>query len=129
MPLDAYEYNELDDIFISIINQMLFRFTRLQDILEEKIFPIILELQIEPVKKMSFIDRLNQLEEYEILNKDEWIALRNDRNEITHEYSYNIDDIIEDINFIYKKSEILIKIYDNISKYYIEKFQTDLEFK
>jgi len=84
---------------------------------------MILELQAEPVKKMSFIDRLNRLEEYEILNKDEWIALRDDRNEITYEYSYNEEDVIENINFIYQKSEILIKIFDVMCNYCIEKFK------
>ena len=128
MPLDTYKYNEIDDIFISIIDQMLFRFTKLQDTLGEKVFPMVLELQAEPVKKMSFIDRLNRLEEYEILNKDEWIALRDDRNEITHEYSYNEEDVIENINFIYQKSEILIEIFDVMCNYCVEKFKINLDF-
>ena len=127
MPLDINKYNEIDDIFVSIIDQMLFRFTKLQDTLGEKVFPMILELQAEPVKKMSFIDRLNRLEEYEILNKDEWIALRDDRNEITHEYSYNEEDVIDNINFIYQKSEILVKIFDTIYNYCVEKFKISLD--
>ena len=97
MPLDVDKYNDLDDIFISILDQMLFRFTKLQDTLGERVFPLILELANEPVKKMSFIDRLNRLEELEVLDKSEWVSLRANRNEIAHEYSYNEEDIVENI--------------------------------
>jgi hypothetical protein len=123
MPLDIYKYNELDDIFISIIDQMLFRFTKWQDTLGDKVFPLILGLQEEPVKKMSFLDRLNRFEEYGLFTKNEWIGLRNDRNEIAHEYSYNEEDIIENINFIYEKSIILIEIYEKIESYCNEKLK------
>jgi len=122
MPLDINKYNKLDDVFIAIVDQMLFRFSKLQDTLGEKIFPLILELLKEPVKKMSFIDRLNRLEELELLDKEEWMALREDRNEITHEYSYNEDDIVENINFTYQRSEKLIEIFESIKKFANKKF-------
>jgi hypothetical protein len=129
MPLDSEKYNELDDIFISIIDQMLFRFTKLQNTLGEKVFPEILICLKEPVKKMSFIDRLNRLEELEILDKNEWIELRNDGNEIAHEYSYNEENVIENINFVYNKSKKLIEIYDEIYNFTKEKFNIKLELK
>ena len=127
MPLDVEKYNDLDDIFVSILDQMLFRFTKLQDTLGEKVFPLILELAKEPVKKMTFIDRLNRLEELEILNKSEWVSLRANRNEITHEYSYNEEEIVENIEFIYVKSGDLIAIYDKVYSYCYEKFDTDID--
>ena len=127
MPLDTEKYSELDDIFISILDQMLFRFTKLQDTLGEKVFPLILELSKEPVKKMSFIDRLNRLEELEVLDKVEWVGLRANRNEIAHEYSYNEEDIVENIEFIYTKSANLITIYDKIYNYCYTKFDIGIE--
>jgi len=127
MPLDVEKYYELDDIFISILDQMLFRFTKLQDTLGEKVFPLILELAGESVKKMSFIDRLNRLEELEILDKEEWMSLRANRNEITHEYSYNEEDVVENIEFIYKKSSDLIAIYNKIYNYCHKKFDINIE--
>jgi len=127
MPLDVNKYNELDDIFISILDQMLFRFTKLQDTLGEKVFPLILELASEPVKKMSFIDRLNRLEELEILDKEKWMSLRANRNEIAHEYSYNEEDVVENIEFIYTKSSDLIAIYNKIYNYCHKKFDINIE--
>ena len=127
MPLTVEKYNELDAIFISIIDQMLFRFTKLQDTLGERVFPLILNLEGEPIKKMSFIDRLNRLEELEVLDRLEWMSLRNDRNEIAHEYSYNPEDVVENINFIYNRSQDLIDIFERVHGYCHQKFHLSLE--
>ena len=120
MPLSVKRYNILDEIYISTIDQMIFRFSKLQDTMGDKIFPSILELNGEKVKVMTFIDRLNRLEELELLYKDEWMGLRKDRNEIAHEYSFNQDEVVNNINLVYIKSNDLIIIYNQIIQF-IEK--------
>ena len=55
-----------------------------------RIFPAILSLAQEDVKKKTFIDILNRLEELEVLDKNQWLNLREARNEIAHEYSFNV---------------------------------------
>ena len=67
--LDVEHYTTLDEIYISIIDQMIFRFSKLQDTMGNKIFPFILELSGEKVKAMTFIDRLNRLEELDFCTK------------------------------------------------------------
>jgi len=123
MPLNLKTYEKLEDISISIIDQMIFRFSKLQDTMGEKIFPAILELNGESVKKMSFIDRLNRLEELELLYKNEWMELRHDRNEIAHEYSFNQDEVVDSINLIYTKVDKLIDIYNSLRSYCYNKFE------
>ena len=54
IPLTISQYNNLDELYISIIDQMIFRFSKLQDTLGDKIFPSILVLSGEKVKKMTF---------------------------------------------------------------------------
>ena len=88
MSLNVKQYNTLDEVQMSFIDQMIYRFSKLQDTMGEKIFPAILMLFGEDVKKLTFIDRLNRLEELELLYKDEWMSLRKVRNEIAHEYSF-----------------------------------------
>ena len=122
MPLDVNKYEELDDIFISLIDQLIFRFSKLQDTMGDKLFPMVLELNGEEVKKMTFIDRLNRLEELELLYKNEWMTLRKERNEIAHEYSFNQDEVVDSINIIYNRVDKLIKIYDDIHSYCNIKF-------
>jgi hypothetical protein len=122
IPLSVERYNILDEVYISTIDQMIFRFSKLQDTMGDKIFPSILELNGEKVKVMTFIDRLNRLEELELLYKDEWMNLRKDRNEIAHEYSFNQDEVVDSINLIFNRVDDILKIYLDIYLYCIDKF-------
>ena len=123
MPLNIKAYNHLDEIQMSFVDQMVYRFSKLQDTMGEKIFRAILEFGGEDVKRMTFIDRLNRLEELGFLYKDEWMQLRKLRNEIAHEYSFNQEEVVENINAVFKKSEDLLRIYEEIYNYCLEKFE------
>ena len=61
IPLDIDSYNKLDDIKLSFIDQLIFRFSKLQDTMGDKLFPALLEIFGENSKKMTFIDKLNRL--------------------------------------------------------------------
>ena len=122
IPLNIEKYHNLDEAYISIIDQMIFRFSKLQDIIGDKIFPSILELNGEEIKKMSFIDRLNRLEELELLYKNEWMKLQKDRNEIAHDYSFNQEEVVDSINLIFNRVDDLLKIYNDIYRYCYDKF-------
>jgi hypothetical protein len=111
MPLSVETYLKLNDVDISFIDQLIFRFSKLQDSMGEKIFPAILVLAKEEVKKKTFIDILNRLEELEILDKAEWLKLREIRNDIAHEYSFNKDEVVDSIIAIYNASDDLMSIY------------------
>ena len=123
IPLSIDNYNELSDENISFIDQLIFRFSKLQDTMGEKLFPSFLELLGEEVKSKSFIDRLNRIEELGILYKDEWMSMRKDRNEIAHEYSFNQDEVVDSINLIYEIAEKLVNVYDSFYNYCQEKFK------
>ncbi len=122
MPLSVEKYSSVDKITGSFIDQLCFRFSKLQDTLGESLFRYILILAEENVKKMTFIDMLIRLEELEILNKNEWLELREIRNEIAHEYSYNQEEVVANINMIYDKAERLIDIFRTIDKFITERF-------
>ncbi len=123
MPLDVDKYVALNEVQMSFIDQMIFRFSKLQDTMGEKMFPSILELQGEDIKKLTFIDRLNRLEELELLYKDEWMSLRKDRNEVAHEYSFNQDEVVDGINLIFDRVDDLLRVYQDIYGYCFKKFE------
>ncbi len=123
MPLDLNKYKNINEIEMSFIDQMIFRFSKLQDTLGEKIFPAILELVGEEPKKLTFIDKLNRFEELGLLYKDEWMYLRRVRNEIAHEYSFNQDEVVDSINLIFEKVDDLLRIYEDIFNYCYDKFE------
>jgi len=114
MPLTMERYLEIDKIQSSFIDQLNFRFSKLQDTIGESILKGVLILSKEDVKKMTFIDILNRLEGLEIIDKNIWLNLREVRNEIAHEYSFNQNEVVENINLIYRKSDELIVIYEKL---------------
>ncbi|MEA3227934.1 MAG: hypothetical protein U9P38_02555 [Campylobacterota bacterium] len=122
MPLTSEEYLKIDKIQSSFIDQLNFRFSKLQDTIGESILRGILILSKENIKKMTFIDILNKLEGFEVIDKSEWLNLREVRNEIAHEYSFNQDEVVDSINLIYEKSDELIVIYQRLCLF-IEKLE------
>ena len=114
IPLSVEEYLKIDKIQSSFIDQLIFRFSKLQDTIGESILKGILMLSKEDVKKMTFIDILNRLEGLEVIDKNEWLKLREIRNEIAHEYSFNQNEIVDSINLIYTKTDELISIYKRL---------------
>ena len=123
MPLNLAVYSNISDEMLSYIDQMIFRFSKLQDTLGDRIFPYLLTLLEEEVKSMPYIDRLNRLEELEILVANEWMILRKERNEIAHEYSYNVNELVDSINRIYEASFLLLNIYTKLYDYCVNRFE------
>ena len=121
-PLKKETYLTLDADTMGFIDQFLFRFSKLQDTMGEKLFPTMLYLLGEDFSKKPFIDMLNRLEKMELLYKSEWIRLRNIRNDVAHEYSFNTEELIDSLNDIYSIKCELISIYDIFYNYCNEKF-------
>ena len=116
-PFTIKNYLNADAVESSFIDQLVFRFSKLQDTLGERIFPSLLILTAEDVKRKTFIDILNRLEELELIDKLQWLRLRETRNEIAHEYSENTGDVVNSINDVYDKSRQTIEIYSRIKNY------------
>ncbi len=105
----------LEDIAFS--DQIIYRFSKLQDCMGAKLFKSILLYQGENVNK-PFLDILNQLETIDIINVDEWFEIRDLRNAIAHDYEDHDEAAINILNAIYtmktKLSNILHHIQDLI---------------
>ena len=121
-PLDKIKYLNLGLDEIGYIDQYLFRFSKLQDSMGEKLFSTMLLLLGEDYSKKPFIDILNRLEKMELIYKDEWLNLRKTRNDVAHEYSFNILELVDSLNNIYDVTNNLLKIYNDIYHYCFEKF-------
>ncbi len=84
--LDAIEQNadrtERLDAFVS-------RFCRLQDTLGDKLLPVYLKMQLEPLG--TVLDNLNRAEKLGlILSVADWIEARSLRNGLVHEYTEDV---------------------------------------
>ena len=121
MPLDISGYQQLSDDEFEHIDQFLFRFSKLQDAMGEKLFVMMLEyLQEENPKSKPFIDTLNRLEQIGLLaDKNTWLELRKLRNNIAHQYEDESKQASEALNAIYAVKPTFERIFQTIKTRYI----------
>ena len=106
----------LDSIqYLAYSDQIIYRFSKLQDCMGAKLFKSVLLYEGENVNK-PFLDILNQLEVIDIINVDEWFEIRDLRNEIAYDYEDNDEIAINILNTIYKLKIDLKETLDAIVK-------------
>jgi hypothetical protein len=112
MPLSVHQYEQLTDDQIETLDQFLYRFGKLQDTIGQRLFSGILFLLEEPVKEISFLDKLNRLEQLNIIDsKEQWLSLRNMRNSLAHEYEDDVKEMCQAINLVYHSYPLLIHFF------------------
>jgi uncharacterized protein with HEPN domain len=116
LPLTAEKVEKIlsDDILSSFLDQIAYRFSKIQDSLG-KLIRSYLFLKGENVENLTMIDVLNYAEKYNLkINKEKWFELRELRNAITHEYGRELSKIAETINKIYEEIEYLRNIVESL---------------
>jgi hypothetical protein len=117
-PLTEEVYNHLEPVELSFFDQLIFRFSKLQDSMGGKLFPALLENLGEEVQGKPFIDMLSKMEELNLLeNSKEWFVLRETRNVVTHEYPFVTEDVIEGLNLLNNHVKLIISIWQRLEKY------------
>ena len=85
-PLTADTMKALSNTELAVLDQFSTRFAKLQDAMGAKLFPAVLELTKEQGELAAFIDKLNKLEKIgAIESADQWLQLREMRNEFSHD--------------------------------------------
>ena len=116
-PLTLNKYNSVSDATIGNIDQLVFRFTKLQDEIGNNTFRFLLEFLQEDILNKPFRDILNILERLQIIDSsDVWLTMREIRNDLTHEYPVMIDETIEKLNHLYNQLPILEQILKTIEQ-------------
>lgn len=107
-PIEAKKYQNIlnSKQNLAYSDQIIYRFSKLQDCMGAKLFKSILLYQGENIDK-PFLDILNQLEKMDIIDVDEWFEMRDLRNEIAHDYEDNDTLTINILNTIYSLKEEL----------------------
>jgi hypothetical protein len=86
LPVDPASMKNLPPDQISLTDQLVYRFSQLQDTIGNKLFPLINEGIGEDIRSKPFIDILNRLEKLSIIDSAEkWLSLREIRNIVTNE--------------------------------------------
>lgn len=122
-PLNRENYLLLQPEELSFIDQLIFRFSKLQDSMGGRLFPVLLENLGEETEEMPFIDRLARLEQLEIIPEaDEWMVLRETGNLVTHEYPFVTDEVIEGLNLLYKHCDTIITVLNRVTSFVKSRF-------
>ncbi|WP_297092272.1 hypothetical protein [uncultured Draconibacterium sp.] len=123
-PLSKATYLQLQPEELSFFDQLIFRFSKLQDSMGSRLFPALLLNLGENVKGIPFIDLLNKLEELEIINSaDDWLLLRETRNIVTHEYPFVTEEVIQGLNLLHKHTGLLSDIWKQSKNYTHKRFK------
>ncbi|MDF1875744.1 hypothetical protein JHD48_08350 [Sulfurimonas sp. SAG-AH-194-I05] len=122
------DWNELSsDVFedfekIKTVDTFIYRFIKLQDMMGEKLFKVFLDEIGEYKDSMSLLDILDKLEKFGIIEDSyKWLEYRKLRNQLTHEYPNNEDDIIEGIKIAIISFKHINIILNRIINYLAEK--------
>ncbi len=110
---------EIDSDTLRILDQIAYRFAKLQDSMGEKVLPLILVLAQEPIAaSATFAEKLNRLERIgAIPSTEEWKKLRVARNAIAHEYPDDPEMRISAINRFMEGALQMSVLYQTVYEY------------
>ncbi len=107
---------------VDTLDAFIFRFSKLQDFLSDKLFREILKALGEYNSPSPFIDILDKLEKLGMIkSSDRWVKYRSIRNKITHEYPDEHEELIASIKTAIKYFKEIKEDMDNIENYLLKK--------
>ncbi len=113
-PMTVGHFATRNPDLIGALDQFAYRFAKLQDTMSVKLFRrFALDVLHEPVESLPVIDILNLLEKYRYLPSAlRWQEIREVRNQITHEYCLEPDELIETLEFAFGMVTEMSEIVD-----------------
>lgn len=117
MPITGDRYTQLTDDEVRVMDQFIFRFTKLQDAMGNHLFPAILNYLQEPYEDRPMLDKLNRLEKLAyIASTEAWQGIRSTRNKFSHDYPDDAEKNAALINIASEASELMCHILASIEK-------------
>ena len=117
-PLTEEKLKSLTPVDLALSDQLIFRFSKLQDVMGSRLFRQILEILGEDVTGVPFIDILNKMEKLDLIDKAvTWINLRQTRNIISHEYPFAQEEQADELNLLMTDIGLLSGIWLKLKSY------------
>ncbi len=110
--ITAAKYTHLSKDEIQAIDQYVYRFSRLQDTMGEKLFRVILSRFEENTDKLPFLDVIKKMEKYVAIDiANERLDLRKISSQLARDYEDDAIEIANILNLIYAKKDVIEGIY------------------
>lgn len=114
-PFNGNTISRLQNEQISFVELLISQFTKLQDTLGSKLFPLLIDFLQAEEKPQSFLDILHQMEKFDLLESArDWIAMRTLRNHLTHEYPDKQDLVADNLNKAISSSFELLEYWTSL---------------
>ncbi len=107
-PLTEFNYSQISPMELALFDQLIYRFSKLQDSMGSRLFKQLLELLEEDIFGLPFLDILYKMEKLNLIESaKDWITLRQTRNTVSHEYPFYKEIQIEELNLLPEEVEKL----------------------
>ena len=114
--LTVEKFNFIDPKDRAVFDAYIKRFASIQDFLGAKIFPLLIEISGIGSVKMSEV--LYHMEREEVIDSiDNWIELREIRNELEHDYPDELKEALDDLKFCINSFGLLEQYCLNAKKF------------
>lgn len=116
-PITVQQVEELKEEDLLLWELLTSRFSRLQDLLGNKIFTVVLSLTGENVDSWTMIDKVNKLEKLGLLpSSGSWLEMRLLRNHLSHEYPTHPEITANYLNQTVEAIPLLLKIVEELKR-------------
>jgi len=117
IPLSFKVFENLSEDEITYLDQILFRFTKMQDSIGGRLLPSLYNYLEDSSTRIPFLDILHFMEKQSIIPSTEiWIFFRNLRNNLSQKYPESIDKTTENLNLFFSKLPDFFDFYESIKK-------------
>lgn len=121
-PLTEIKFSQISPIELALLDQLIYRFSKLQDSMGSRLFKQLLELLEEDISGLPFIDILNRMEKLNLLDDaKDWMTLRQTRNTVSHEYPFFKEVQMEELNLLPEEVEKLATIWIKLKEYAVKR--------
>jgi hypothetical protein len=125
-PFTAHDIRSLGEEDKAHVEAFTSRFAKLQDLIGAKLFRSILILDLEDVPP-AMLDVLAAMEKRGLIeNEYSWRALRNVRNDLSHNYRIDSAGVADNLNEALRQAPELLAILERVRSYFVRRGLTDL---
>ncbi|SHE69940.1 hypothetical protein SAMN05444274_102139 [Mariniphaga anaerophila] len=122
LPLTMSGFNQISPIDLALFDQLIYRFSKLQDSMGNRLFNQLLEVLEEDVSGLPFIDVLSRMEKLNLIDSArDWIKLRQTRNAVSHEYPFYQEIQIEELNLLPDEIKKISAIWLRLKEYTLKR--------
>mgnify|MGYP001609139754 CR=1 FL=1 len=113
-PLTEPALGRLTDEQVGYVDQLIYRFSKMQDSLGMRLLPALYRLLEGDDEPRPFLDILNRLERLDVLTVDNWQTFRNLRNQLAHEYPDRREQTVQTLNVLYADMDAFLELYQKV---------------